>query len=171
MNNFIVMSEHDVKTSTIIEFIQKHMIKCEELDKKYEYFLGKTQILERTMKDPTKPNVKLVSGFPSYICNISTSYFLGKPIVYKGENATLAKLNKDHEKNDEHHINRELALKSSIYGNSYELLYMGIDGDIKQKVVSPRETFLIVDNSLEENIIMGIRYFTIDEFNNYQVEI
>ena len=88
MNNFIVTSESEIKMSTILDYVQQHKLKCVALDKKYDYFLGKTEILNRVMNDPTKPNVKLTCGFASYICNISTSYFVGKPIVYKGEDTT-----------------------------------------------------------------------------------
>ena len=81
------MLKLDIKEITedvILTLLNNHS--TANLQKLEKYYRGKHDILDREMKDETKPNNKLVSNFPAYIVDTIQGYFISKPTAYSSEN-------------------------------------------------------------------------------------
>ena len=106
------------------------------LKKLESYYKGKNDILKRVMKDPTKPNNKIVSPFANYITDMFVGYFIGEPIAYNSQD---------------------------------ELMYVDEDGINRFKRVNPKEVIIIESDSLDEEILYGIRYYQGQELGSDQL--
>ena len=61
--------------------------------------------------------------------------------------------------NDEADNNTTLAKMASIYGYAYEIMYIDKYAKPRFKAIDPAELIVCYDNTLEENIILAIRYY------------
>ena len=145
-----------------------------ELEK---YYNTKNKILERVMKDPTKPNYKLANAYASYITDTLVGYFIGEPIAYNSNDKNLLQdLSMIFEYNDEADENAELAKNASIYGVAYELLYFSAEEKmVRFKPLSPKEIIPVFDKTVDTNLIAVIRYYddydVVEDKTNTIVEI
>ena len=128
--------------------------------KLYDYYQGKHNIIYRVLSDSNKPNNKIVNAFPNYITDMITGYFMGNPVVYTSSDEDyLEKLQDVLDYNDEQNHNVEISKDQSIYGVAYELLYLDENADIRFKKINPQNTILILNNTLDEDMLYGIRYY------------
>lgn len=146
-------------------------IEVPRLEKLSSYYKGKnTTILEKPMTE-TGENTRVVSGFPSYITNFMTSYFISVPVKYHNLNDELE--NYIYNNNDQTH-NTIIARDLSIYGIANELLYISQDVNnkaiIKYKRISPSNCFVIYSNSLEEEIIAGVRFYNYMDYVSNKIK-
>ena len=130
------------------------------LQRLFDYYVGKHDILEKKNRLNTKADAKVVSGYASYITTIATAYFLGKNISYKAEdnNLEFEKLKEYLATEEEQKCNFELALNCSIFGKAYELIYIDEFQELKQKCLDTRDVFVIKDNTIDRKIIGAIRF-------------
>ena len=97
-----------------------------------DYYEGYNRILNRTKGDRTKPNNRLVSGYPSYIVDLMQGYFVGKPITYTSSDKELmAEIQDIFNYNDEQDENSELAKMCGIKGRAYEVVYIDEDSRVR----------------------------------------
>ena len=132
------------------------------------YYIGKQDILNKKGRPNGAPNNKIVSNFCSYIADMSTGFFLGRPISYTTTEDNQEKLNmllEIFKYNDESAHNLELAEEASITGESFEILYMDNDSNIRFKAIPSEEVILVCEATLEENIICAIRHYRVYDFN------
>ena len=61
--------------------------------------------------------------------------------------------------------NLELAEEASITGESFEILYMDNDANIRFKAIPSEEVILVCEATLEENVICAIRRYRVYDFN------
>ncbi len=116
----------------------------QKYDKLDDYYIGKHDILNYVKKDSTSPNNKIVVNIANYVTNTMVGYFIGKPVIYSSENETYLKKMQDiFDYNDEQDENAELAKKSSIQGNCFEMLYMDEEAKIRFTKIHPRDLILI----------------------------
>ena len=108
--------ETQLTASIIKKIIDNHkQYDMPRLQKLENYYLGKNEILNRLMADPTKPNNKIANPYANYITDTLTGYFMGEPITYSSlEEQVLEELNLIFEYNDEADENVELARNCSI---------------------------------------------------------
>ena len=57
-----------------------------------DYFLGRHDILNRHIEDPSKPNNKIICNLPSFAVGIRTGYFSGEPLTVTSEDENDGKL-------------------------------------------------------------------------------
>lgn len=144
---------------------------------KYQnYYNGMHSILSRTMSDENKPNNKIVHPYCTYISNTMSSYFMGNNVTYTGKDDSITSSLIDIFKyNDEPSENLELATLSSIYGVSYELVYIDKQGEIRFKKLDPKECIPIYDDTLENELLYLIRFYQdkdiLDATENTVVEV
>lgn len=172
-------SKGDLTIEQVEEFIQQHeMEELPKLRKLYEYYIGKHDILRKEY-EPLKPDTRMVHNFPNYITTQATAYFLGTPISYTSQDdEVLKKVQEILDYNDEADTNAIHAEYMSIYGVSYELMYIdkGEEGEFKKEIdtrftaVNPEEMFLVYDYSLDPVILAAVRY-VYDEDRNLRVEV
>lgn len=156
--------------------IDGHAGEAARLTKLERYYLSKNDILNRQMADPTKPNNKIVNPYASYITDTLTGYFMGTPVSYTSLDKTaLEGLQEVFKYNDEADENTELAKTASIYGVAYELLYVDENGDLRFKMLDPKECIPVYDNTLEGDLLYFIRYYKeydiVTDKNFYRIEI
>lgn len=134
------------------------------LEKLKRYYDCKNDaIMNRTFTDSSIPNNKISTSWADMICNVNSAYFIGKPVVYNSSNTDmLNEINMIFKYNDEQTTNNTLALNQSIYGIAEELLYIDDDSNIRFGVVDPRQIILIYENTLEENLLYAIRFYSTD---------
>lgn len=157
MNSVEELTEQVVK-----RIIDNHrMTELPRLLELEKYYNTKNKILERVMKDPTKPNYKLANAYASYITDTLVGYFIGEPIAYNSNDKTLLQdLSMIFEYNDEADENAELAKNASIFGVAYELLYFSSEEKmVRFKTLSPKEVIPIFDKTVDTNLIAVIRYY------------
>ena len=139
------------------------------------YYDGEHKILNRTFGNESIPNNKIICNHAEYISDLATGYVFGVPITYSGNGSEELNINFTAIDEDSH--NNELALDLSIFGRAYELLYMDNEDRpmVRLKTLSPINTFLVVDNSIEEKPMFAVHYYSNFNLNgvleNYTVEI
>jgi len=152
----------ELDMAAISHFIHEHQMNdAPRYTMLKDYFLGEHAILRRAY-EPFKPDARQVHNFANYITNQATSYFMGTPISYTAEDDKALEMVKNIlDFNDEADMNATHAENMSIYGVSYELLYVDKTSQVDTRfaVVSPEEMIVVYDYALEPNIIAAIRYF------------
>lgn len=163
----MIVSNDELTLEKIIDILQTFRTSEQpRLEKLERYYLGKHNILMRQMADDTQPNNKVVINYPSLICDSYASYLVGTPIVYNGDEQLASVLNY----NDVADEDLEIATDANIFGFAIEQLYLDEDGQIRFTRVSPKETILICDNSIQRNITAAIKFFPIDNYT-FAVEV
>lgn len=131
-----------------------------------EYYDGNHKILNRSLSTESLPNNKIVCNHAEYITDMATGYVFGFPVSYSGDGSE--ELNNIFIEIDEDSHNNELALDLSIYGVGYELLYMNRE-EIpypELAVVSPLNSFVVVDSTVKHEPIFGVTYFPKFDMDN-----
>lgn len=165
-----------ISSKLLFSCIKEHRVEVEaRLNKLNEYYDGKHKIVDRTFKNKSIPNNKIVCNHAEYISDIATGYVFGVPITYSGDGSK--ELNANFTEIDEDSHNNELALDLSIFGRAYEYLYMNNDEKprVELAALSPLNTFLVVDNTVKEKQMFAVHYYpniTLENMiKNYTVEV
>ncbi len=128
------------------------------------YYEGEHDILERTKKDPSKPNNRLVVNYAKLITDIATGYFVGIPVTYNSdEKEALKEIFDVLDANYEEDVNYELAKQISISGTAFELIYANEDSDIEFKPVDNASIIPVYTDCIQERLLFAIRMY---ETNN-----
>lgn len=143
-----------------IEYAKPELVRREHL---FNYYLGQHAIKSRTYSDASKPNNKVVSPYAHYITDFSIGYFVGEPVQYESEDTVKAMIDDVMRYNDDSAVNAEIAKQCSVCGYGYELCFIDKYGEFRYMPVDPCSTFCIYDNSLENEILYGIRLY--DEYD------
>lgn len=140
------------------------------VDTKYKllegYYDGKHKILNRTLSTDSLPNNKIVANHAEYITDMATGYVFGTPVSYSGNGSE--ELNNIFIDIDEDSHNNELALDLSVFGVGYELIYMNNEEVPYPElaVVSPLNSFVVVDSTVKHKPIFGVTYFPKYDIDN-----
>ena len=166
-----------LSTEIIKKIIQKHRgAEIPRLQKLNKYYHAKNDILMKQVKDQSLPNNKISHPYASYITDTLTGYFMGQGVSYSSLDQSAAdELQMVLEYNDEQDENMELAKDASIFGLAVELLYIDEDAQVRLKRLDPREVIIVYDDTLNNDILYGIRYFLCDDWvkneRYYQIEV
>lgn len=171
MFQYKLSKNQELTPELIKKLIEKHRTyqkpRYQHLD---NYYHAKNKILNHVnyrtnaegeqVVDNTKPNNKVAHPYASYITDTLTGYFMGEGVTYSSlEDKALESLLAVLKYNDEADENMELAKDMSIFGTAVELQYVDEDGNIRFRRLDPREVVLVYDDTLEEDLLYGIRYF------------
>lgn len=161
MEKYKINSIESINAELIMSLIERFRLnELPRINKLYKYYKGEQGILNRTMADPLKPNNKVNNPWYRHISNTAQSYFIGVPVAYQSSDDNLQETLQDiFNKNMEQSENSKLAKDASVCGIGYELLYVNEEGEIKFDVLSPKETFMIHDNTIQNNVLAGIRFY------------
>lgn len=134
------------------------------------YYIGKHKILYKQKNNANDPNNHIVNNMCKYITDSMVGYFIGDPIKYNSQNDEfMKKIQNVLEYNDEEDENTEIAKKSSIHGDCFEILYIDEDANIRFCKVPANEGILVRDSSGEDNYLGFIRI--IRSFTKKKIEI
>ena len=161
MRKIKIDTDYVLNEELILDLIQKHSTEKARLNKLLRYYKNENdKITNREYKNKNKPQNRLSHPYCQYITNTAVGYFLGKPVTYQTEdNKLLESLTDMFRYNDEADNNTTLAKMASMYGYAYEIMYIDKWAKPRFKAVNPAELIVCYDNTLEENIVLAIRYY------------
>ena len=161
MRKIKIDTDYVLNEELILDLIQKHSTEKARLNKLLRYYKNENdKITNREYKNKNKPQNRLSHPYCQYITNTAVGYFLGKPVAYQTEdNKLLESLTDIFRYNDEADNNTTLAKMASMYGYAYEIMYIDKWAKPRFKAVDPAELIVCYDNTLEENIVLAIRYY------------
>lgn len=152
--------------------IELHKRELPRYRKLFDYYIGKHDILNRVLQDSDKPNNKIVTDYPGIIIDTVLGYLITKPVSYLSKDANekyLKELNQVFLYNDEEDENAEVVKGFSIFGKSYELMWIDKKGNIRFKDYSPLEMAVVKDRN--DNIQFALRYWTIIEDKKEKIKV
>ena len=166
MEIYKIPSLDSLSDELVLALIDRYKMKeVKRLQRLMDYYIGKSDIKNRQMNDPSKPNNKVTNPFASYIVDTVQGYFLGKPVAYTSDNEQLMeKLQLIFDKNHEQAHNSKLGKQLSITGVGYELMYVNEGNEIKFAMLDPREVFMIYDNSIEQKPLCAVRFYDVHDY-------
>ncbi|MBD8948436.1 MAG: phage portal protein, partial [Blautia obeum] len=141
--------------------ISSHISKVDHLKKNMAYYQGKHDILN----DKNREN-KLVCNHAKDISDTASSYFIGNPVSYKSE-SDITDLTDALENAGADEVDGDNGLELSIYGLAYEYIYTKEDETyLNMKNVSAENTFMVKDDSIEENELFAVYYYVKKDDSN-----
>lgn len=158
MYNFVMPAEdwdelHPNKQA-ILHLILKHRSETERLEKLERYYKGEHDILNEKDREN-----RLVCNHAKDISDTASSYFIGNPVSYKSEE-DITVLTDELENAGADEADGDNGLDLSIYGRAYEYIYTKQDEtDLNIKNLPPKNTFVVIDNSIEENELFAVYYW------------
>lgn len=152
--------EAAIDKGIILSLITKHYGLIAEKAKNKRYYNGQHEILNRK-REKNAPNNKVVCNHAKDIADTATGYFMGNPITYSntGEQDIdpLLKAFDDANIDD---VDSENALEASMLGLTYEYVYAKEGQSTPtSKNISALHTFMIYDDTIEENELAGVYYY------------
>ncbi|MDO4772982.1 MAG: phage portal protein [Bacillota bacterium] len=124
----------------------------------WDYYLGNHKILRYSKKNKSVPNNQIVNNIAKYITDTINGYFLGTPVIYNSLNEPfLAEIQKIYDYNDEQDHNMELAKGMSIFGSTFEMIYLDENADVRFTVINPSDVILIKSTDLKD-VLGAIRF-------------
>lgn len=162
---FIIDKNEELNLDMLEGFINKHQqlvtARFLPLENMYK---GNHEILRMEEKPLNKPDNRIVMNFAKYIVDTLNGYFLTIPIKINHESDEyMAKLQDILDFNNIDDEQYELSKDMSIFGVGYEMLYL--DEEARENILhlSPKETFVIRDNSIRKRIRYGVHYYRDEE--------
>lgn len=163
---YVTSSDTNVTPTNILSWINAFnsdvLPKLHNLDL---YYQGKDDLnkVETELDKANKRKINIIhSNLAKMIVTNACGYFIGKPVSYSFTDKGLEKLVRDLMwRNDEQAENQTLAKYCSKYGIAYELMGLDKDKQIYIKALNPLNTFFVVDDTILENIICAITFWTV----------
>lgn len=145
--------EQNPDKQAIRTLIVKHRREGARLKKLMKYYEGQHKILTENRKN------KLVCNHAKDISDTASSYFIGNPISYKSE-TDIASLMDAFEVAGADEADGDNGLDLSVYGRCYEYLYpMEGETDLTIKNLSPENTFMVYDDTIEQKELFAVYYY------------
>ena len=162
----LLEEDGSIPVKLINKCIENHKGMVDRFNNLDKYYSGEHSIQNRVFDNPSLPNHKLVCNHAEYITDLAVGYVFGCPINYSGSD--IEWLNDIFIEVDEDSHNNELALDASIYGVGYELIYMNSEETPTPElaVLSPLNTFLVVESSVKQKPLFGVTYYEKKDIND-----
>ena len=142
----------------LLELLNEHRAEAERLEKLHNYYVGKHPILERQAKSAKLPNNQVMINHAKYITDICTGYMVGNPVSYTGED--MAALQAVFKSANIHSHDTSLGKSASVFGKSYELVYLTPTGQPAFTVIDPRQAFLVAADDVAQTPLLGAVSYT-----------
>ena len=148
-----------VISALIAEFMRDVRPRLDALGRAYA---GKGAITKRT-RSAGLPNHHLVHAFPRYIVTMASGYLVGRPVAYDVQDEeqveALSLLQKLYAQSDMASVDAELAADASVYGRGVCICYADEQGKPKAATLSPKEAFVVYDDTVEHRPVFGVHWF------------
>ncbi len=151
----------------LTEMLEHHEeLQLPRLKTLFQYYSGNNEsILETERRNPAEEHLadhRATHNFAKYVSQFIQGYMVGIPLktTYTDNEVVeevLTDVNRDNDA-DEH--NSDLVLDQSVYGRAYELLYRNVEDETRFKALDVFNTFVIYDDTVEQQPIAGVRYIT-----------
>ena len=172
INNIEELFENEHKV--LREFLEHHKsIQRPRIQELYDYSEGNnhTISIQQRRSEQDMADTRIIHNFGKSISVFKQGYLVGKPIQVEyddgEEDSETDEVLKEIAKvNSFHDLNRMLVLDLSKVGRAYDLVYRSMEDVTKVKRLDPLNTFVIYDNTLEDKMLAGIRYYSVGLTDN-----
>lgn len=142
----------------LIELKQRELSR---LNKLHDYYIGKQSIFERTFRNSSAKDSKVMVNHAKYITDMITGMITGNPITYVSQSDNdLSPITQAYSKMDIMAHDTELERDLSCYGVAYEINYLRpIDDKTTEEQIAlldPRQTFVVTDDTEDENELFAV---------------
>jgi len=151
--------ENGISMELIDEYIRKHESRLQRYSYLENLYKGFHDVYKQPEKENWKPDNRLAVNFPRYITETFMGYAYGIPIKKVHPDDVIDKTIKDFESQNEitdHEY--ELFKKACIYGHAWEYFYQDENTQTKMTVCTPKELFVVYDDTLKNRALFAIRY-------------
>ena len=156
---FTMARGDEITTEVLDKFIRLHQQVVGRYDYLFNMYINHPEIYTMARKALFKPDNRLAVAFPKYMVDTFGGYFNGIPIKKTHENTdyleAIAQFDSANDMEDEE---SELFKLACIYGHSFEYLYQDEYAETKAIYVSPKEMFIVYDNSIEQKPLFAVHY-------------
>jgi len=167
-------SLEDLDNEKLIELVEYHKeTQVPRLDLLDDYYEGDNVSIiegERRQGNEEMADHRISHPFAEMITNFMQGYMVGTPVQTEyteaqegSEDALQMYIDELNNLNDESEHNSEIVADMSVYGRAYELVYRNQDDENRFALVSPLETFVIYDRTVESNPLAAVRYYLIED--------
>lgn len=148
--------ETSIDKLVIRDLIVKHRKFVADLARNKRYYEGKHKIAGETERKN-----RLVCNHAKDIADTASSYFVGNPISYRAdEGIDIKPLTDALETAGADEADGDNGVDLSIYGRAYEYIYVKQGETVLSiKNLSPENTFIVYDDSIEENELFAVYYY------------
>lgn len=144
----------------IAKLIERHGAETERYKRLMDYYLGKHDIKNRKRVSGNVCNNRIVCNYAKYIVDITKSYLLGNPVTYAvAAGYDIEPLKNSYLIQDIATVDVAIEKQMSIYGKSFELIYTDEGSEPKSVCLSPANTFMVYDSTVDKRPILGVHYF------------
>lgn len=152
--------ENNLDKSIILSLVKKHEGMVANLLKNKRYYEGHHEI-ENRKRENDAPNNKVMCNHAKDISDTATGYFMGNAITYSNTgDQDIDPLLEAFDSAGVDDTDADNALDMSIFGVAYEYVYAKYAESVPtSKNISPLSTFMVVDDSIEENELCGVYYY------------
>ncbi|WP_448912613.1 phage portal protein [Gemella sp.] len=172
INNVEELFENEYKV--LREFIAHHQtIQRPRIQELYDYSEGNNHTIsvQQRRSEQDMADTRIIHNFGKSISVFKQGYLVGKPIQVEyedgEEDSSTDEILKEIAKvNGFHDLNRMLVLDLSKVGRAYDLVYRSMEDVTKVKRLDPLNTFVIYDNTLEDKMLAGVRYYSVGLSDN-----
>ena len=172
INNVEELFENEHKV--LREFLEHHKsVQRPRIQELYDYSEGNnhTISIQQRRSEQDMADTRIIHNFGKSISVFKQGYLVGKPIQVEyedgEENSSTDEVLKEIAKvNSFHDLNRMLVLDLSKVGRAYDLVYRSMEDVTKVKRLDPLNTFVIYDNTLEDKMLAGVRYYSVGLSDN-----
>jgi SPP1 family phage portal protein len=169
-------AEELIKDSSELSAMLKHHIEHQRprLNVLDDYYIGENTTISAAnrRKEEDKADHRAKHNYAKYVSNFMQGFLVGVPIaVQHKDKSTQEKIDDINETIEHAALNADIVLDLSIYGRAYELAHRNQQDQTKVYLSSPLETFLIYDNTIEKNIIAGVRYFNVGYGDSQKIKV
>ena len=128
---FLIEQGTELTLPRVTEIIQKFETREKiKLNKYYNYYAGKQDIMLKLMKDASKPCNRIVTNYCYNIVNNYTGYMTGIDVTYNSTD-DITEIQNVLNYNDVSSEDSQLLKNALIYGVAYEIAYIDENGKPK----------------------------------------
>lgn len=171
--DIIFNEDKGINEKALVSCLKEHTESIDRFTTLKDLYDGKHAILKRSKTQTDLANNKLMINHAEYITDFATAYFMGNPIKYTfPEEETRTdddSLLQAFRKANITQVDTELARDLSIFGIGIEYVYQDKEGNTKSTNLDPRTAFLIVDDTVEENSLLGVHRIKKRDINNKEI--
>ena len=172
---FYLNKETELNTALLHKMINRFRLNTEpKLNRYKNYYDGLQAILNKSYIDTSKPCNKTVIN---YCKNIVDSYcgYLATPgyISYRSDN-DIEEIMNILRYNDYQAEDSDFLLDALIYGVACELMYLDSAGQVRFRLINPKQCFGVYDDSLTGDLMYFVRMYKAndwDESDWYNVDV
>ena len=160
---FTMARDEEVTSEVLDKFIRLHQQVVGRYEYLFDMYLNRPEIFDAPPKAGFKPDNRLAVSFPKYMVDTLSGYFNGIPVKKTHDSDDfLDAISRFDNNNDMEDEESELFKMACIYGHSFEYLYQDEYAETKVIYVSPKDMFMVYDDSIEQKPLFAVHYGQVD---------